>query len=41
MPIGRGNEPAAIRMLQTTVRRIDLLVRCRVIRAASDARGVS
>jgi DNA/RNA endonuclease G (NUC1) len=35
--IGRGNEPAAIRVLQTAVQQIDLLVRCRVVKAADVA----
>jgi len=35
--IGRGNEPAAIQVLQAEVAQIDLLVRCRVVKAVEVA----
>ena len=37
MLIGRGNEPAAIQVLQAEVAQIDLLVRCRVVKAVEVA----
>ncbi len=35
--IGRGNEAGAIRVLESAVRQLDLLVRCRVVKAADVA----
>ena len=37
MLIGRGNEAAAVRVLQAEVAQIDVLVRCRVVKAADVA----